>query len=609
MTIKRFRIKDFRSIVDTGWIECQQITAFVGSNESGKTSVLMALIKLMNPDAETKSGGTLKSSIGKMARIVPSADVPIDRAEELMEGLENRVFIEAEFTTDDNLNELLAKECKQKYKPVDTLYISKTYGSIYDMNIFDQFDNRSRDKVTEIVLQHLPSFMYYKEVTEITSDINFAALAYKIAGHAEKQFTLHEVLYANLLSYLNIWQSNLVRSIEQIFGDFKDKETEKKIDFNVIFREIPLFKNRFDKGFADLNVEFVKWWGHQEVTISYEVYKRGIRIIIIDNADGKQYLLQNRSTGFRRFFSLFLSFAVSAKQDFDNAVMMFDEAGAALHPLTQRKLVNFFMELGKYTQIMYNTHTSYMLPTTEMNRVRIVYKDEAGHTRISNDCKVAKNDQSEESMYAVQVSLALHLAETSLVGVLPISVVGYQDVSYLQIIKDVLLCKGMLNTTYDALIFAGGANGIDANNEIFNVGGEPPTVLLASDAEGRMIKARLLKGGYKNYANRVFEVSDFIEGAVYFEDLMPPKFVDMFVGAYLKKMLDSNFKFEPGLKLSLVGQIEEYAQRNKIELAPNFRAKVAKEMKLCVRDTFADNRLEKSYGKAWQKIMKSLLRI
>ncbi len=45
MRVAAFRIKNFRSIVDTGWVDLSPdgITALVGQNEAGKTSVLRAI--------------------------------------------------------------------------------------------------------------------------------------------------------------------------------------------------------------------------------------------------------------------------------------------------------------------------------------------------------------------------------------------------------------------------------------------------------------------------------------------------------------------------------------------------------------------------------------
>lgn len=40
MLLKSFRVTEFRSVQDSGWIDAEQITALIGTNESGKTTVV-----------------------------------------------------------------------------------------------------------------------------------------------------------------------------------------------------------------------------------------------------------------------------------------------------------------------------------------------------------------------------------------------------------------------------------------------------------------------------------------------------------------------------------------------------------------------------------------
>lgn len=604
MNLLKFRVKDFRSIIDTDWIDCQQITSFVGTNGSGKTSLFMALMKIMNPNHEFRSGTTLKSNIGALARIVLKFDLPIDRVDELLPVVNETVFVETVFGADDELNQKLT-EFNPRFKPVETIYISKTYSGVYKMDIFNQFREADHEKVTEIVLSRLPVFLYYREVTEFKSSVNLVALAYKIAGYKNKKsLTMRESIFANLLTYLDIWQTNLVKSIGQVYGDWSDETVQKSIDFMKVFDAIPMFKERFDRGFAALNDEFKKWWGDDELTIAYEVFKRGIKIKILDK-DGKVYLLENRSTGFRRFFAIFLAFSVTARSEFENTILLFDEAGAALHPITQRKLAKFFNELGKNTQIMYNTHTSYMLPIEEMNRSRIVYTDETGHTRVNCEYYMTKDRTNEESLFAVQAALAMHLASSTLVGAYPIVVVNDYDMIYLQVIKNILIAQGKLNTIYEALIFSGGANGIDTNAEIFSANSELPVILLASDEKSREIKTRLLADTYKNNPDKVFEISNFMEEVVNFEDLIPASFVELFMSKYLAKLLGSKFKYNSSKPL--ISQIEDFAKDNNIKLSPSYRMDIARNMKICVMNTYTDQKTPGNYSGAWLKIMRTLL--
>ena len=53
MILDSFRVTEFRSVQDSGWIDAEQITALIGTNESGKTNILLPLWKL-NPADDGK---------------------------------------------------------------------------------------------------------------------------------------------------------------------------------------------------------------------------------------------------------------------------------------------------------------------------------------------------------------------------------------------------------------------------------------------------------------------------------------------------------------------------------------------------------------------------
>ena len=48
MRFQRFRVQNYRNVLDSGWIEVSRITAFVGQNESGKSNLFEALYRV-NP--------------------------------------------------------------------------------------------------------------------------------------------------------------------------------------------------------------------------------------------------------------------------------------------------------------------------------------------------------------------------------------------------------------------------------------------------------------------------------------------------------------------------------------------------------------------------------
>ena len=54
MKLTKFRVKNYKTIEDTGWIDNDQIGCLVGVNESGKTNIITALLKLNPVDETTK---------------------------------------------------------------------------------------------------------------------------------------------------------------------------------------------------------------------------------------------------------------------------------------------------------------------------------------------------------------------------------------------------------------------------------------------------------------------------------------------------------------------------------------------------------------------------
>lgn len=84
--LKKFRVTNFRSIKDSGWIEVDDVAALIGTNESGKTNLLTALWKL-----KPAKGGSINLI----------EDLPRKRYHSLRNAVPAPLFIDAEFELDD----------------------------------------------------------------------------------------------------------------------------------------------------------------------------------------------------------------------------------------------------------------------------------------------------------------------------------------------------------------------------------------------------------------------------------------------------------------------------------------------------------------------------
>ncbi|MDR3186657.1 MAG: ATP-binding protein [Christensenellaceae bacterium] len=609
MRLLKFRVTDFRSIVDSGWIDCRNVTVFAGDNESGKTTLFFALMKLMPPQ-RLEVLRTSRADIYRIAEINLKADVPIDRAEALLPNISNTVFISSEFDLNDKLIAQI-KSISNDIMIPSTLLVSRTYSGSYDINIANDLSKDIKEKVDALILVELPKFQYFHEVTEASSNIDLLTLVSKLSGKlSDNVLTADERRFRRLLNCLDIWENNLVKSIAEASSLLNvDNNT---VDFRKVLELVPLFHDRIKRGFDRLNEQFLECWGKDDTSIGFESYDRGICIKIIDRKTGKLYNLENRSTGFRRFFAHFLTFSITGLMSLNDhhTVLMFDEAGAAMHSITQRKLAEYFLKAGECAQVLYNTHSSYMIPVKYMNNVNAVYKDETGHTCVSSDLVINSERSNELSIFPVQSSLGLYVAEKSLAGCLPIIVLNEEDESYLSLIKNILISKGKLNTIYQTLVFSTGIFGIDSICSMFSDGGDLPAVLLASDSEGESIKKRLIEGKYKNSPDKVLSLNDYLKGATYIEDIMPINYVEVSARLYISQILDTaDEKFSFSQNTSLMSQLLEYATAKKIILPKNFRYEISKRTKINVMSFYNDVHIPYRYVDSWTKIWRDLIRL
>lgn len=116
MTLKRFRVTNFRSVMDSGWIDCDDITTLVGINEAGKSNVILALWKL-NPvrDGEIDLLHDMPTKEFSTWRSIP----------------EEIVFISAEYELDSPLIEKIIELCHCDREAASIVNIKRRYDGKY----------------------------------------------------------------------------------------------------------------------------------------------------------------------------------------------------------------------------------------------------------------------------------------------------------------------------------------------------------------------------------------------------------------------------------------------------------------------------------------------
>ena len=137
---------------------------------------------------------------------------------------------------------------------------------------------------------------------------------------------------------------------------------------------------------TDITKRFSDWWEQRRHNIRYDADGDFFRIWVSDDKrPGIDIELEGRSAGFQWFFSFYLVFLVESEEGHKDAVLLLDEPGLHLHPTAQQELIGFFEEVSKKNQLVYSTHSPFLIDGEHIERVRPVTEDDTGHSRVSND--------------------------------------------------------------------------------------------------------------------------------------------------------------------------------------------------------------------------------
>lgn len=700
--LKRFKVKNFRSIEESDWIDLGDNTCLVGTNEAGKTNLLVALWKLRPANNEP---------------IVPLDDFPRHLYSQYKAGEHsNDVFILADFTIDSALQEKLATELKCDKEQVKTVFVQRKYDGKYYVNFpytkIEKFDSsrfiellsRFRKKINsyesftkeaeplkgvvqdfisrqieffenkdsvfledvrnfkEEIIEHkkvfgrkknipdffdgnllnplnfflnafeghpidttleirkkvldsLPNFVYYSDYGNLDSEI---FLPHVIADNKRNDLTESARAKARTLDVLFKYVKLSPQEIYELGNDTKtiikkmnyNNQITETIEEELTEEQIQEWADKkrergvlLRSAASELSKSFKEWWLQGDYIFGFEADGQHFRINVTDSLRPEAIELEGRSRGLQWFFSFFLVFLVETKESHDNTVLLLDEPGLSLHPIAQQDLAKFFKKLSEDNQLIYTSHSPFLVDMDNLANVKAVYVNkETGRTQVSADLRYDRKD-AEKSIYPVHAALGLTVSDTLLLGCLPILVEGVSDQIYLNLIKRYLIANGKLKYSKELVFIpTGGVRGVSPISTLVAArDDELPYVFLDSDKSGKDFKNKLTGGKYKNCKDRVLEVADFLDENHQYEveDLIPHESVI--------KEIDRTYRtrddlFEDMYKEStpIVNQIEEWAGNNSIDLEEGWKVELARNIQNRFDKVFSD--VDENLVKAWEKL-------
>ncbi len=602
-----FRIQNYRSINDSGDIAIGKLTSLVGRNESGKTNLLLAL-QTLNPAGGIKDLLPIKNfprqrRLGECTNSTPVVSTTWELSDkeqgELVATFPRAVGVthvnigrsykavrEADFVglkpIAFSADEVAAR--LRKIRPVADMEIEKLEEA-QQVSVKAEIERLA----TALVATTAPTD-WATQVAPVLAAFRKAMAAAPITLPDREEGLLSELeeLAAQISKDGPAWQAarNWAVTLLPIFvyvDDYPELTGHQNIAEYLTRKQAnPSQLNESDRNFekmckvADLNPEqfnqlrnandhetrnqlanragaivtseLRRLWKDRQLKVRFSPDADHLDTFISDpnSVYDVEVNLDERSRGLKWFFSFYITFSADTKGGTaQNAILLLDEPGLYLHALSQGDLLRHFAADFE-NQIIYTTHSPFMVPTETLDAIRTVSIGQETGTVVSND-----PSGDSRTLFPIQAALGYSLAQSLFVGPNNLVVEGVTDFwmlssasSYLESIGKTGLPGGMTLTP------AGGAQKIPYMVALLRSEHLQVLVLFDEEKQSRSTKDELVKAKLIRDDNIIFVTDGFDDSTkpseADIEDMFEPAVYDALVSeSYGRELTGKTLTLNP----------------------------------------------------------------
>ncbi len=494
LTLTKAQVWKYKSIEDSSPVEiASDVTVLVGKNESGKTVFLEALHKA-KPLGQVKYDYVADYPRKELVRYRPQhekgnhqkvVELTFRIEKELVDKINNDVFGGTEIvatgttftrnTTIGNTNTIGFQIDHKRalavlQKPlIDLEHVEEVFSKAPTLaDVLTKIeelglpsDNKLatfaakwrgcalKSKSWELITGHIwqtylspeiPNFLYFDDYKLLEGKINLRSLQKR---EEATQLTGADETAQGLLQLAGT-------TLQELMSDEGYETAKAKLESIGLDITQKVFK--FWKQNQDLDVEFDLKNDPKDI----DPYNNGVNLYIrIKNRrHGVTVPFDQRSKGFIWFFSFLVWFdAVQTRAETEDAlILLLDEPGLNLHALAQADFLAYIRELAEKHQIIYTTHSPFMVDNERLENVRVVEDRVKEGTKITSELA----GSSDESVFPLQAALGYSIAQNLFIAKKNILVEGPADFILLQHIGALLESKGKQGIGNAILVPVGG---------------------------------------------------------------------------------------------------------------------------------------------------------
>ena len=485
--LKKVEINKYKSFLEKQEIDIEDgVTRVVGKNESGKTALLEAMAKFNYFDSDddtfnfNSTNDYPRGLLKTYQQEYPNDDYSVisctfEISDELLKQISDDIgkdvytdkTIKISKKYNNGMTYTISADCKkfiynflQKYTLEATLKESllecnsieelsnklkenddlrTIYNDLKEKYIDKSFESFN-DVVTGYIAKkyikpNLPHFLYFDEYYSLPGCINLNKFA---NGKVDDTFTKEQQDITKALFELsNIDISKVMNS-----DDYEDFIAELEATSNNI---------------TDKLLEY--WTTNQNLEIKFEIQtkennsnkglEKFLQIRIRNTKHRVTLPLKNRSKGFIWFFSFLVWF--SKVQEKENLIILLDEPGLNLHAEAQADLLEYIdIELLQKYQVIYTTHSPFMIESDKLDEVRTVY--DSNNSKVGSVISNALEEKDQGTLFPLQAALGYNLAQNLYISDKNLLVEGVADLMYLTVISGILNSNGRVGLNDDITI-------------------------------------------------------------------------------------------------------------------------------------------------------------
>jgi len=605
MKLTSFQIQNFRSIEDSGWINVGDITSLVGRNESGKSNLLLALASL-NPPGERQPlnpvkdfprsrrleecknntvvvwswwqftpdeaaeiapllGSVAKVAIGrgyaphvwtdfqtkppqldpkKTASILKRLKPVLEPKWTALEG-DHKAHATNAWTALEKANATSDSKAWAAAVAPASAGVRKQLGAAGIMldeaqdALLTELDEHAADitgydqkleEARKLVLGWLPQFIYIADFPELYGHQDLGAFV----DHRGQNPSTKE-------------REDNFEKLAKVAG-FKPKELYEKRNDHELRGQI------LNRASSLVTGEIRRLWKDRQLMVRVDIDGPHVTILVSDPNSHYpvEVNLDERSRGFKWFFAFYITFSADTQGgNADGAVLLLDEPGLYLHAKSQEHLLRHLRE-DYENQIIYTTHSPFMVPPDAIEIVRTVNIEEKTGTKVTN---VPTGDS--RTLFPLQAALGYQLSQTLFIGHSNLIVEGVTDFWILSSVNTHFLAAGLLALPEELTITpAGGAGKVSYMTALLSSEELKVLVLLDDDRAGRETQKDLVTNKLARDTSVIFVTEGFDPkpSEADIEDLIDPSVYDKLVEDTYKKELK-------GKKLALNSKIPRIVKR------------------------------------------------